>query len=241
MSTNASVYNVKNAIREMALTDDFKTYIVANRESWSTFGKMDSHLYRKKLMDLMAAAKLTADQKLVVYFLFSVVKKKSRVMEGLNGLDDATKSKTWYDPVRTFIATTIVDYNTAAKSAGKFPGTHIPSTNPGLDLLLWRIMTPKESRTIEGFYARTTSVQMANDVAMQEKAKSGYKLYWDEVVKGTKNTATTEESKFREDYYLTSAGDAYKLLDESLKTIEPKNREVGYTEAEIKAWVAEGV
>lgn len=232
-------YSVKSALDSMLLSTDFKTFAKDNRALWSTFGKMDSHQYRKKFMKLVEAHKLTKESILAVHFFFSIVKKKSRVLDGLDGLPEDVKKKSWFEPTRNFIATAIVDYNTGAKTADKFPGTHIPTCNPGLDLFLWRLSTPKEERTLEAFFARTTSVQMNLNAAMQAKAKAGYKEYWDNVVKGTKNAVKTEEAKYREEYYLTSAGDTYSLVEENgageMKEVTaPAN---GYSEEDLKNWM----
>jgi len=240
MSLPDSDYSVKSALEKMELTESFKTFVTGNRELWSTFGKMDSHLYRKKLMKLMEKANLTAEQKLIVYFFFAVVKKKSRVIEGMNGLPDHQKSASWFTPVMTFIAGTMTDYNSQAKNPDRFPGTHVPTTNPGLDLLMWRLMTEKEDRTIDNFFRRTTSVQLHLDEAMQAKAKSGYKFYWDSVVTGTKNTMSVEAPQHREAYYETSAGDTYFLVNDSMKELKPADKDKGYTEKEISAWIAIG-
>lgn len=240
MSQNDLDFSVVAALSAMELTETFMKFVKDNRELWLTFGKMDSSLYRKKLMRLMKIANLNAEQRLVVHFLFAVVKKKSRVIDGLNALPDGAKSMAWYEPVRTFIAGTITDYNTSAKAPDKFPGTHIPTTNPGLDLLMWRIMTPRKDRNSKDFFARTTSIQLMLDRETQDLAKSGYKYYWDEVVKGTRNTTKTEDSKYREEYYETSAGDTYLLVDDKLKEIPPKNKETGYTLKEIEAWIIVG-
>jgi hypothetical protein len=232
-------YSVRNALNAMELTTNFSTFVKANRELWSTFGKMDSHLYRKKLMKLMDAAKLSKEQRLAVHLMFALVKNKTRVIDGMNGMSETTKAMSWYEPVKTFIAGTITDYNTAAKAADKFPGTHIPTTNPGLDMLMWRLSTDKEARTLEAFFSRTTSVQLKNGPEAQEMAKSGYRLYWDTVVKRSKNTAPTEEAKYREEYYETSAGDAYYLIDDRLRDVKPASDLVGYTLEEITTWMME--
>jgi len=238
MSSIGQDFSVADALKNMELTDSFKKFVIGNRALWSTFGKMDSTQYRKKLMKLMTGAKLAPEQQVAVFFLFSVVKKKSRVIDGLSHFTDAQKAQPWFEPVRAFIAEFVTDYNTNAKAPDRFPGTHIPSCNPGMDLLMWRLSTDKELRTVENFFARTTSVQMALNTETQELAKSGYKLYWDEVVKGSKNTASTEDAKYREEYYNTSAGDKYRLLDDRLKEIAPADPKTGYTIKEIKDWMA---
>jgi len=240
MSQTDLAYSVEAALAAMELTTNFKKFVVDNRTLWSTFGRMDSHLYRAKLMKLMDKDGLTKEQRLVVHFLFSVVKKKSRVLEGLNGMSDTVKGMGFYDPVKSFIAGRITDYNTASKSPDKFPGTHIPITNPGLDMLMWKLQTPKAERTLDAFFARTTSIQLHLSTEAQEKSKSGYKYYWDNVVKGTRNTATTEEAKYREDYYNTSAGDKYPLVGDDLKPLAPSNAKTGYSLKEIEDYLKLG-
>lgn len=234
-----SDYSVKSALDKMLMSTDFKKFAKDNRALWSTFGKMDSHQYRKKFMKLVETHKLTRESILAVHFFFSIVKKKSRVLDGMDGLPEDVKKKAWFEQTRNFVAAAIVDYNTAAKGPDKFPGTHISTCNPGLDLFLWRLCTPKEERTLEAFFARTTSVQMNLNPAMQAKAKAGYKEYWDNVVKGTKNTVKTEDAKYREEYYLTSAGDTYNLVEESGsdKLVEVAAPATGYSEKDLMDWM----
>lgn len=237
MSQHDLEYSVSTALKGMALTDEFKKFVTSNRELWLTFGKMDSHLYRKKLMKLMEAAKLTKDQKIVVYFLFTIVGKKSRVIDGMNAMPDHVKSMAWFDPVRAFIATTMTDYNTSAKAVDKFPGTHVAATNPGLSLMLWKLSVEEEARTVEAFFAKPITVQLHLSQECQERAKSGYKFYWDETVQGSKNTMNTEEAKYREEYYNTSAGDKYLLVTDGLREVEPANKNLGYSMKEIEMWL----
>lgn len=238
MASGDTGFSVADALKEMMITPSFKKFVEDNKELWLTFGTMDSAAYRKKLMKLMAAAKLNKEQRLVIHFFFAVVKKKSRVLEGMSAFDESVKQKEWYEPVRSFIAGTLTDYNTQAKSADKFPGTHVPTTNPGLDLLMWKLMSKKEHLTIENFFARTTSVQLNLNAEMQSLAQVGYKNYWDNVVKDSRNEVKSEKPQYREDYYKTSAGDTYNLVDGSLKELPPANVKTGYTRKEIENWIA---
>jgi len=231
---DASAYSVGAMMSAMKVSDKIKTFIVSNQDLWDGFGKMDSHKYRAKLMKLMSSSKLTEDSKVMVFFLFSVVKKKSRVLDAMDGLDENTKAEAWFTPTRTFIATTIVDYNTQAKSASKFPGTHIPTTNPGLDILFYVMMTPEENRSLEELSRRPTFAQLHLDPKMQEVAKSGYKYYWESVVTSTKNTTVVEKPSYKEEYYNTSAGDKYYLIGADSKEIKPMDLNSGYSEKEIK-------
>jgi hypothetical protein len=235
--TDEELYSVEECLKAMSLTDNFKSFVKDNIELWSTFGTMNSHLYRKKLTKLFEKAKMAPEHRVIVYFLFAVVKNKSRVMLGLDNFSESVKQMSWYDPVKSFIGGSIVEYNTMARSPDKFPGTHIPITDPGLDLLMWKLMSKKEERTIDKFFSRTTTVQLNLDPEMQALAHTGYKAYWDDVVTGTRNTVKTEEAKYNEKYYKTSAGDTYNLVTGKLKVWKPSNLRVGYTREEIVTWL----
>jgi hypothetical protein len=235
--TVVSDYSVGAALKAMRLTTEFKAFIIKHRELWSTYGRMDSNLYRAKLMRIMDSASLLPEDRMIVHFFFCLVKTKSRVLAGMENMSDEVKSMAWFGRVKNFIATYIVDYNTASKNANKFPGTHIPTTNPGLDLYLWKLTVDRADRTVDMFFARTTSVQIKLDTVCQAKSHDGYKKYWEEVVKGTKNTTKTEDPKYREDYYKTSAGDEYYLTTDGRNFLKPSNEKTGYTLEEIEAWL----
>jgi hypothetical protein len=198
---------------------------------------VNSHLYRKKLMTLMEAANLDGTSKFMVYFLFSVIKNQSRVMKALREMDQSHTSQTWYNPVRDFIATNVVQYNTDVAGSSKISAVVIPNCNPGLDILVACLITNQKSWTTSNLSTRTTFCQLHLSGPLQNMAKDGYKKYWTEIIKGTKNKNSTEKPSFNEDYYNTSAADKYKLVllkkNNVLEEFKPTSDADGYSEADF--------
>lgn len=218
-----------------ALTSSLVNYIKNNADVWVSFGKRDSHTYRTKFFSLMTAASLSNTEKFMVSFLFSVIKNKKRCLDALNNLaDKATLS--WYTKVKGFITTSTVQY-TVEESDKKISVVHIPSCNPGVDLLSFCLMTKKETRTVENFFSRTTTVQLANDSECQEMSRAGYIKYWTQTVNKTNNTALVEAPSMNEEYYSTSASDNYFLIGKNLEEIIPEEAAEGYTLNEIKNYL----
>jgi len=236
MSDYASVTTgVKAALNKMFLSEELKTYIATNKATWANFGKMTSHLYREKLMKMYDANNLSNESRLMVSFFFSVIKNQPRVLKALNSLPAEVQNQAWFNGTRDFIATHVTQYVTQTVGNTKFPAVNIPSCNPGLDILVFCLITNPEDKTIEILKNRTTFSQLDLDDEMQSQAKIGYANYWDNIVQGTKNTSTTEEPKMRENYYNTTAGDKYKLIDINMKEIKvPRG---GYTRKDIEDYM----
>lgn len=226
---------VAKSMTKMALSDSLKTFLVSNHDLWESFGKMSSHLYRADLMLRMEKAELKPDEKFMVYVMFSVIKNQPRVIKAMKAMSEAEKNMTWYNPVFNFISNSICQYVTQATTTGKFPAVNIPSSNPGLDILIFQMTTKPENCTLENLKNRPTFSQLNLNQEMQARAKEGYSNYWDNIVKGTKNTAKVEEPKMREEYYNTGANDKYRLLDIKLKEIPVP--EGGYNEVNIRNYL----
>jgi len=238
MSKFASpTFGVQEALGTMSFSNDLKAFILGRREEWADFGKMNSHMYREKLMKLMIQASLSAEARFMVFFFFSVIKNQPRVVRAMENMDATAKAQQWYAPTLKFINSNVTQYVTATKGNTKMPAVNIPTCNPGLDILVYCLITSPENLTINNMRMRTTFSQLNLDKPLQDMAKEGYAHYWDQVVKGTKNTVSTESPKMREEYYQTSASDTYNLIDLDLKEIKPKDPKVGYTEAELKDYI----
>lgn len=228
--------SVAEALKSLTLSSNIEQMIKDNREIWSNFGKMNSHIYREMLMNLMNSSKLSGEARFMVFFFFSIIKNRERVLNAMNNLPATFKTSSWFPEVQKFIQTSIVQYVTASKANLKFPAVNIPSCNPGLDLLIFCMTTKKEHRNIDSLKDRTTFGQMALNDEMQDLAEKGNMNYWDNIVKGTKNSTATEAPKFRAEYYANIKGDQYKLLDPQLKEIMPESS-AGYTREELIKWM----
>lgn len=221
----------------MRLSDELRDFIVTERKSWPVFGKKNSHLYRAELVEAFSKAGLSPEAKSMVYFFSAVIKNKDRVIKAMDNMKEDTKMKTWFSPTRDFFATKVAQYVTQAQRQQKFPMVNIPSTNPGLDILLWCYYTEDKNRTLENLKDRTTFSQLKLNDEMQALAKEGYRKYWDKTVKGTRNPDAKVDNlpapMMREEYYANPASDEYPLINKDLTTKTLSTNESGYTRKEI--------
>lgn len=238
-SYSSEVGGVQSTLAKMSLPASIKSYITSNKSMWENFGKMTSHIYRKKLMDKMDQANMSKEARLMVFFFFSVIKNQPRVIQTLKDMPEADKNQTWYTEVYSFINNQICQYVTQARTSGKFPAVNIPTCNPGLDILFFTLMVKDSEKNIDILKNRTTFSQLRLNSEMQTTAKSGYDYYWNTIVQGTKNQdnkgPNAEEPKSREEYYNTGAKDSYLLLDDTLKEIQAPDG--GYTRANIESYL----
>lgn len=234
---SSSEIGVQEALKKMALTEDLKSFLITRRAEWADFGKMNSHLYRAKLMKLMTSAGLSPESMLMVFVFFSIIKNRDRVIRAMENMDETSKSQAWFDKTLKFIQTHVTQYVTGTIGNTKMPAVNIPSCNPGLDILAFCLITNPADLTLDNLKNRMTFAQLSLDDELQALAKVGYANYWDNVVTGTKNPTKTEEPKMREAYYNTSAGDKYNLIGLDLKEIKPKNPEKGFTKEEIVSFM----
>jgi len=225
------------ALSKMKMDQGMLTYIQSKSNIWVNFGKMNSHLYREKLMKMFDTANLSAEARFMVFFFFSVIKSQPRILKAMGNMSDDDKAKSWYTEVREFIQANVTQYVTGAKNNLKMPAVNIPSCNPGLDILVFSLITPPNMKTIKNLRNRTTFCQLQLDSEMQKEAEAGYNYYWDEIVKSSRNPDKTEEPKARKDYYETSAADKYLLVGMDLKEI--KAPVSGYTQENIEKYLLE--
>jgi len=237
------VISVKESLLRLSKSKDLETYIVESRTMWAVFGKMNSHLYRAILMKRMAEANLDPESQFMVFFLHSVIKNRDRILKSMDAMSPAEQAQKWFNPVKTFISTHVTQYVSDVVRSKKFPAVNIPSCNPGLDILVYCLITDPNERTLVELFNRPTASQLLLDSTAQEEAKIGYKYYWDTVVRGTKNpdaklpNSQLEVPKFREEFYDNQAGDQYMLVDLNLKEVPPLNASRGYSLEELRNYL----
>lgn len=228
-------------VLNMRLSDELVKFVKDRENIWPVFGKKNSHLYRTQLMGLMLSAGMKPESKVMVYFFMAVIKNVTRVIKAMDSMEDTVKTLTWFSEVRDFFGTRVVQYVTQAERQRKFPAVNIPSTNPGLDILFWCMMTKDSLRTLENLKERTTFCQLALNDEMQTLAKRGYENYWNNVVKSSRNpdhvSMQLPAPQMREDYYLNPASDKYPLLSKNMTVIEPATNQSGYTRLEIERYL----
>lgn len=240
-SFSAISADLTKTMKLMRMSKEVEDFIVERREEWPVFGKKNSHLYREQLMESMESAGLGREAKLMVYFFFSVIKNQPRVLKAMDRMPEEVKLLTWFSQVRDFIGTKVVQYVTQAERTRKFPAVNIPSTNPGLDILLWCIATKDSDRTVENLKIRTTFCQLKLNDDMQAVAKEGYTEYWNVIVRGSNNPDAASMNlpvpQMREEYYRNPASDEYPLLKKDLTVLDAMTNQTGYTRREITSYL----
>jgi len=228
---------VREALATLRMDGELRDYLISKREEWAVFGKMNSHLYRAMLMKQFREANLNGEQCFMVHFLFSVIKNKDRVLKAVEAMSAEDKARSWFAPVMQFINTRITQYVSDVQKSKKFPAVNIPNCNPGIDILVYALITHPNDRSIRNAAERTTFSQLFLDAELQAIAKEGYAHYWDNVVKSSKNPDSVPqklpEPAFREDYYANSVNDDYRLVDVNLHEVEPSDRTRGYSVEDV--------
>lgn len=231
--------SVSDALKRLSKSEALQEYILSKRELWAIFGKMNSHLYRAILMKRMQEANLNGEAQFMVFFLFSVIKNRDRVLRAMEAMDPVDQAKPWYSSVKTFITTHVTQYVSDVVRSKKFPAVNIPVCNPGLDLLVYCLITHPNDRTLEEFFNRPTASQLFLDDNAQAEAKEGYRYYWDSIVTGSKNpdAKDLEVPQFRDEYYKNSLADDYRLVDLNLEEVQPSNLDAGYSLEDLKEYM----
>jgi len=151
---------VTQALATLRMDQELRDYLLSKRAEWEVFGKMNSHLYRNILMKQMQEANLNGEQRFMVFFLFSVIKNRDRVLKAMEAMDPVDKAKTWFAPVMNFINTRVTQYVSDVVRSRKFPAVNIPNCNPGLDILVYCLITHPNKRSIFDVSERTTFSQL---------------------------------------------------------------------------------
>lgn len=217
MDVNSGTAPLAQCLSMISVSADLMAWLRSKEDLWASFGKMNSHQYRKDLMRRFMAAELTGQEQFMVYFLFSIIKNKDRVLKALDNMEAEDRNQAWFRNVRAFVDSNVTQYVSDVTRSKKFPAVNIPVTNPGMDILCWMIHSPVEDHTVTNASYRTTFTQLNLDEQMQTLAQIGYKAFWDSTVMRTKNPdaksdANFEKPEYKEEYYLTSAADKYPLI-----------------------------
>lgn len=232
-----SVFPILAALNTMRVP--LKDLGVILQVDWMSFGKKDSHVYRKMLMERFSKASLSAEERFMVYFFFSVVKNQKRVKEGMDNLPESVKNLTWFTKVRAFVDGHLCQYVSQVTNSKKFPAVNIPVTNPGMDLLCWAIWAPCSQMTLMEMFRRPNSSQLFLDEMAQAQAKIGYAFYWNTVVQGTQNpdakALDLPKPMMREEYYKNAESDRYPLIGSDLSMVPIPNN--GYSTVDLTHWM----
>lgn len=217
---------VKDTLSELTVSVPLINYLTSKREMWTTFGKMNSHLYRKRLMDKMKAKRLTSESMMMVWAMASVIKSQPRIIQAMDDTPEDSRfarPDVWF-AVRDFFNTECTQYVSSANKTKKFPVVNIPTTMPGLDILMFCLTSENSARTMDTLKIRPTFSQIFLQADVQTTAKEGYTTFWNSIVRGSRNEDKREAPEMRDDYYRNSEADKYMLL-----ALDPKGKIIEYT------------
>jgi hypothetical protein len=193
----------------------------------------------------MAKMKLSKDTQFMLYFFVALMKKKGRLLSGLDKLSDETKALAWFEELVSFVENNTVDFP-EDEDEDKFALVHLPATNPPLTLMCLAISTPVVDFNYDFVLEQQVFAQLNLSQEVQDENKAKMKVFWEVTVGKTSHGANKknfdkkkEEGKsFDEDIYKNQVNDKYMLLSKNFKSLKPANEEVGYTKEEILAWIS---
>jgi len=241
MAIVMDLFSVSKALADISASDTTITLLTQDNSIWDMFGKKNSHLLRIKLFKLMDDYKLDSESKFMVFFFFAAIKNKNRILSSFDDLSDQIKSVPSVTKAKEFINDVMVQY-TSQETTKKFAAVHLPTTMPGLDIMLSALMIDHSIQALENkIYTKQTFTQIHVDNTLQTINMAAQRMFWDTTVKTSRNQArasksVTEDLKFNEQYYMTSADDKYKLMTIDMKELEPANIGTGYTKVEVEKW-----
>jgi hypothetical protein len=239
MSTN--FFSVAEALKSVSVSSSTLKVLTDDLEIWDVFGKKDSHKLRAKLFKLFSAAKLDNETIFTVYFFFATIKNRNRVLASFEELPDDIKSISSVKGAIKFISEVMVQY-TSEETSKRFAAVHLPTTMPGLDLLATALITENTMDAyVNNIVNKQTFAQININSELQAINKAAQENFWNNIVKSSRNEArsskrVTEDLKFNENYYKTSANDKYLLLDINMNEVVPADTALGYTKEEVTTW-----
>lgn len=241
-----SVMTVSSSLAMVGTTPALISIIDANKEAWVSFGKKNSHILRTILFKLFASSSLSKESIFWIFFFHSLIKDKDRIINAIDIQDESVKGNEAVKEAVKFMKTKMVKY-VKDESMGKFASVHLPTTNPGLDILCFLmsmgVVSEQKAKsmamdTVKEIMARNTMTQIALNQEAQTLNKEKVKHFWDNVVI-FKDAEERKKNKvpvhFVEEFYETAARDNYSLLTRDFKELSIPSG--GYSLEFIKTYV----
>jgi len=218
---NMSVLSVGSSLEMVKISKDIIKFLASTEGSWISFGKKSSHILRTMLFRLFDKEKMDGDAKFMVYFFCSIIKNRERILSGMELLGDDVRSQKWYTQTKIFFEKRTVTY-VRNETREKFATLHLPTTNPGLDILCYLMQMDKPQTRddmcdqVFNLVTRQTFSQFMIDDDLQDFNRFYVRKYWEETVKlkdlESRQKSNSKEIGFVEEYYDTNAGDGYKFI-----------------------------
>jgi len=243
MTTNTN-FDMASVVSKMTPSKELKKFLESNRGAFVDFGKKNSHILRAKLEKIMEKEELPKDSQFMLHFFAAMMKRKNRMLMGLDKMSDDIKELSWFEPLVNFINDSCVDFPDEEDS-DSFALIHLPATNPPLILLCWAMASNKEDLTYENFLSQQVAAQINLSEEVQAEQKEFMRKFWEETVTRTSRAKYQKEfekkrnsgNAFDEQIYKNQENDKYLLLNKLFKTSKPSDITTGYTKQEILTWL----
>jgi len=238
-STNVQ-FDLSQSLVALQTSAEFNTFLAANRGFLDLFGKKNSHLLRNKLERLMTANNLTADAKFAVYMLCSAMRRKDRIMQGIEDLPQPVRSLQWMQAVRTFINARMCTWP-KDEGATTFATIHVASANPPFAMYSYGKVWRYEDLTLENLVKEQVFGQLHLSEGVQKVHKMAMIIFWCRTVSRTTRTDTDFNSRagslsaFDNTIYRNQIADRYVLINED-KTARAPGAD-GYSWQDIIDWL----
>jgi hypothetical protein len=208
------------------------------------FGKKNSHILRKKIMDLMEENELSMDAQFMLYFFAALIKNKNRIQEAMKKLPEEFTNMAWYSELEAFVSQSMVQFP-YEEDEEHFAMVHLPATNPPLTLMCLALSSDKESFTYEFFLNQQVTAQLALSEEVQLVQKMYMKDFWENQINKTSNKSNQKNFEkrlakgdmFDEAIYKNQENDKYLLIGTDFRELVPKDLDVGYEKEELEGWM----
>jgi ribosomal protein S15P/S13E len=231
------MFTVDTALTKLNLSAEAAKAIQDKTDIWETFGKKNSNLLRAKLFKLFDAENMSKEARMMIFVLFAAIKNLKRVKEHLENLPDDITSLKEMAEARSFMDRRLVQYVTQ-ENPTKFAVVHLPTTMPGLDLLLTAMMNDYDDDfPTEELIPKMTFTQMDINEDLQLANKNAQMEFWNETVTTSNNPNQDiyrQNKGFNLKFYNTAASDKYDFLNPDMTVF--KTPKTGMTEELLEEW-----
>jgi hypothetical protein len=241
-----SIISIADSLKAVSLDTSVIDIIEANKDVWVSFGKKNSHVLRTILFKMFSEASMSKEAIFLVYFFHALIKDKDRIISAIDMMETSVKENPSVKEAYKFIKTKMVKYVRDEKS-GKFASVHLPSTNPGLDILCYLLslgkfnkkdMADKMEEIFQEIMGRNTMAQMKLNVDAQAINEEKVKTFWNKTVV-LKDAEQRKKNNmpvgFQKTYYETSSSDEYVFITKRFTEAQVPND--GYSPDDVKNYI----
>lgn len=186
--------------------DELKELDFVSPADASSFGLMNSSVYRKKLIRICNEAGLSKQHLTVIVALFTLVKNRDRVLTALDDIQNAE----WKPEIVSFIQEYIVQY-TYQETDNTFSAVHIPSCMPTMAFQTFCHL--RQPKNVDEVLSNLWAAQLKLPDSLLKKQQAWEHEFWTNTVKKSKGEKF--EGGFNKDYWTTKSLDEYPIVNQS--------------------------